>query len=232
LPKNSSYQIAFVVNMLYAPGHADNDSLHWWFNGTETLWDFEKGKYPPAKEVEAGIRSIAFKSNMRLALPVLYQPSRGCLQVLSDDYYRGEPGLSEAENRLFALAHEGLILPQGPEMPNPFQREPAHTWCYYYQKADLARQSGNWEEVLSLWQTANAAGYTASYGPEYLPFIEANARAGNWVEARRISVQAGKISKDARPFLCAFWAERLRPLASGADFETEWNKARVGLDCP
>ena len=232
LPKNSSYQIAFVINMLYAPGHADNDSLYWWFNGTETLWDFKKQKYPPAKEVEAGIRSITFKSNMRLALPVLYQPSRGCLQVLTDDYYDGEPGLSEAENRLFALAHEGLIMPEGPNMPSPFHKEPAHTWCYYYQKAELARQLGNWEEILRLWQTINTEGHTANYGPEYLPFIEAQARAGNWVEARRISVEAGKISKDARPFLCTFWVKRLHPLANSADFETEWNKAKTGLDCP
>lgn len=232
LPKNSSYQIAFVINMLYAPGHAENDSLHWWFNGPEDLWDFKNQKYPPAKEIQAGIRDITFESNMRLALPVLYQPGRGCMQVPTDDYYQGEPGLSEAERRLFALVHQDLIRPQGPPMPAPFQKEPAHTWCYYYQKAELARQLGNWEEILSLWQSANTMGYAAVYGPEYLPFIEAHARNGNWVEARRISVRAGKISKDARPFLCTFWVNHLHPLAQNGDFETEWNKTKTALDCP
>jgi len=29
-----------------------------------------------------------------------------------------------------------------------------HGWCYYYQKANLARQQGDWEQVIALGREA------------------------------------------------------------------------------
>lgn len=233
VPKNSGYQIAYVINLLYAPGYAETASLHWWFNGTETLWDSSKMKYHPNKNVQASMRNITFESNMRYALPVLYQPARGCLQILTDTYYLGESGLSANESNLFALAGNDLIQTQGPPMSaSIFGKEPPHTWCYYYQKAELARQQNDWDEVLRLWQASKEQQLAATYGPEYLPFVEANTRAGNWVEARQVTIKAGKTTKDARPFLCTFWQETLKPLDSSGESEPEWEKVKHALDCP
>lgn len=230
--RTTDYQIAYVINMLYAPGRAQEASLYWWFNGPEALWDFNNQKYHPTKDIYADLRTIYFESNMRFALPVLSKPARGCVQVLTDDYYKGEPELSDEEMRLFALAHNGLIESQGPSMLPPFQKEPPHTWCYYYQKAELARQNGDWEQILNLWQALSAQGYASTYGPEYLPFIEAHARANDWISARKITIKAGQATKSARPFLCNFWLKRLQPFAPNGEFLAEWNKLKDNLECP
>jgi hypothetical protein len=190
-------------------------------------------KYHLDKGVQASMRSITFESNMRYALPVLYRPARGCLQILTDTYYLGEPGLSADESNLFALAGNDLIQTQGPPIPvSIFGKEPPHTWCYYYQKAELARQQNDWDEVMRLWQASKEQQLAATYGPEYLPFIETNAHAGNWIEARQVIIKAGKTTKDARPFLCTFWQETLKPLDPSGESEPEWEKVKHALDCP
>jgi hypothetical protein len=37
-------------------------------------------------------------------------------------------------------------------------KEPAHNWCYSYEKAELAAQQGDWEMVLALGEAADSAG--------------------------------------------------------------------------
>ena len=45
--------------------------------------------------------------------------------------------------------------------PMLFGPEPPHTWCYYFQKADLARQRGDWDEVARLGDEARELGFAA-----------------------------------------------------------------------
>ena len=37
-----------------------------------------------------------------------------------------------------------------------FDPEPEHDWCYYFEKAELARQRGDWQEVTRLGDQALA----------------------------------------------------------------------------
>jgi hypothetical protein len=53
------------------------------------------------------------------------------------------------------------------------------SWCYYYEKADLARQRGDWEEVLSLGAQALEKGFAPQDKIEWLPFLQAYAVAGD-----------------------------------------------------
>ena len=59
------------------------------------------------------------------------------------------------------------------QIPEIFGAEPPHTWCYYFEKADLARQLQDWQSVLQLEKQAREHGFTPKFGPEYVPFIEA-----------------------------------------------------------
>ena len=50
-----------------------------------------------------------------------------------------------------AYSHVDRIIPTGtsPTLPaHIFGAEPPHDWCYYYQKASLARQLGDWAQVV------------------------------------------------------------------------------------
>ncbi len=227
--RNSSYQIAYGINLVYAPGNADTNSRYWWFDGPDSLRDFATQQYKPGAPVSAAMRNIRFESEMSAALPVLGRPSRGCLQVLTDTYYRGEPLLSAEEEQLFDLARDGLILQAGPEMPmDIFGPEPEHGWCYYYQKAELARDFDDWQAVRDLWEQVKEKNLEANYGPDYAPFIESLARNQEWKAAAKLTIKAGKTTKESRPFLCNFWQMRLSHLPG---FTEWWPEIQTELNC-
>ncbi len=69
---------------------------------------------------------------------------------------------------------------------NIFGVEPEHSWCYYYQKASLARQQGKWEEVSRLYDETVAQGLNAKDKSEYFPFIEGLINSGRYDDAQRI----------------------------------------------
>jgi hypothetical protein len=100
--------------------------------------------------------------------------------------------------------------------------EPAHDWCYFYLKADLARQQGDWAKVAELGDEAAAQGLVPDDGYEYLPFIEGYARQGRLKEARLLTRQAALDNDLLRPALCGAW-ERLVDAApqSAADMRQE-----------
>ena len=54
-----------------------------------------------------------------------------------------------------------------------FGSEPQHGWCYYYEKADLAAQQGDWKTVASLGEKALSLGFYPSDSVEWMPFLQA-----------------------------------------------------------
>lgn len=54
-----------------------------------------------------------------------------------------------------------------------FGQEPARGWCYYYQKAGLARQKEDWQTVARLGEEAGRLGLAPKDVSEWLPFYQA-----------------------------------------------------------
>lgn len=231
--RTSDYQIGYAIDLLYHAGDSSTQTKVWWFDAPDDLKNKETGEYKD-KPVSGGMRNIAFDSGMGKALPVFYQPSRGCLQVISDGYYLGEPLLSAEEEALFDLAHKDLILEAGNPAPEAvFGVEPTPDWCTYYQQAEKFRSEGDWEAIYHLWVNTLAEddSLRPKYGPEYLPFIESFANAGDWERASNWSVKAGKLTREAKPFLCAAWQERFLSLDGGDEQEAGWELVKTELDC-
>lgn len=231
--RTSDYQIAYAVDLLYNADDPTSRAELWWFDAPDDLKHKESGTYKDLP-VSARMRNIVFESGMSKALPVFFQPSRGCLQVISDDYYLGEPLLSAEEQALFPLAHEGLILKEGNPAPKEvFGEKPQDDWCIYYQKAELMRSEEDWNGIYLLWTETLAGDDTLRprYGPEYLPFIESFAKAGDWERAATWSVKAAKLTKEAKPFLCAAWEQRLLNLPGEENKKTGWEWVRTELEC-
>jgi hypothetical protein len=68
-----------------------------------------------------------------------------------------------------------------------FGPEPAHSWCYYYQQATLARQQGDWKTVAALGDQAESNGYKPLDLLEWLPFFEGYVHGGNLEKAKHLS---------------------------------------------
>ena len=141
------------------------------------------------------------------------------------------PSTQPNQEQLVAVSNVSRILPQSgspPPSADMFGPEPPHTWCYYFEKADLARQLQDWDAVLRLDAQAGAAGYAPGFGPEYVPFIEAYAQRGNWRRALELSQAADESIAEMKPLLCSTW-QRLGALPA-AD-QAVLQQARSAFAC-
>lgn len=132
----------------------------------------------------------------------------GCLHIVDpalDDRNKFIADLLIRNNA--AYSHPELILPDGaPEIPAIYGPEPNHGWCFYYEKADLARQFGDWNEIMRLGKQAFNAGDHPNDPIEYFPFIEGYAYNGDWAQAKELTLRAYRVSKNyMRPMLCPLW---------------------------
>ena len=105
------------------------------------------------------------------------------------------------------LSNTSLILPDAPppSLPPLLGAEPQRGWCYFYEKAELARQTGDWAEVSRLGKQAFKQGLAPEEAYEWLPFIEAEARAGSVGEAEKLALKVSKENPVLNPGLCEIW---------------------------
>ena len=67
-----------------------------------------------------------------------------------------------------------------------FGSEPQHDWCYYYQKADLARQFQDWQQIVALGDEVRTKGLAPSDKDEWLLFVEGYERMGRYSDANQL----------------------------------------------
>ncbi|MBI5667975.1 MAG: hypothetical protein HZC41_08185 [Chloroflexi bacterium] len=85
-----------------------------------------------------------------------------------------------------------------PTMPREFfGHEPPHSWCYYFQKAELAQQRGDWETASRLGDEVREKGFQPEDVVEWLPFITAYAAVGRCEDARLLT----KVVLKEQPYL-------------------------------
>ena len=138
------------------------------------------------------IRRVSFHGSTSQVL-VIYMPQNGCLRVL--DPARGDEVTYGNQSRFLVDAIplsdlSNIIVDPNQAAKPPFLPEPEHTWCYYFAKAELARQQGNWNQVIDLIDEAGSLGYEPEDPLEWLTYIEAQARTGNIEDARTASRDA------------------------------------------
>ena len=130
---------------------------------------------------------------------MIYMPPNGCLRVLDSSY--GDEDIYGKQSRYLV---EAIPLSDPREMLvlEPIARpalisEPAHTWCYYFAKAELFARDfrGLGSESLS-YREAYSKGYKPEDPLEWLTFIEANAMIADFDRAERLSMNA--IAQDPR----------------------------------
>jgi hypothetical protein len=85
-----------------------------------------------------------------------------------------------------------------------FGSEPAHDWCYFYEKAALAYQNKKWQAALDLREEALEQGYYPSDRIEWLPFLKSYTAIG---DIRGLSPYVSIIVED--PFIKAQTCEIL-----------------------
>ena len=150
-----------------------------------------------------------FNGSTSQTLAMYYAPP-GCLRILDSDIEHLNHLIPETSLMRFAssISNPGLIVntPRA-KMPDVYGPEPVHNFCYYFEKADLARQFGDWDAVEKYSQTALSSSDDHRYNPaEQLVFIEGYAHAGEWQRAIDLSAKVYDFSKNnTGAMLCRLW---------------------------
>jgi hypothetical protein len=151
------------------------------------------------------VRDIKLHRDFNNVLLMSVSPLSSCLHVIDGRM----PVYSEKEALLIKqvgeYSHVDRIVPTGTAPTPPaaiFGSEPAHSWCYYYEKASLARQTGNWEEIAKLYDQARSLNLETSDKSEVIPFFEAFVNLGRDDDARTLYENQIKGNAGVRLPLC------------------------------
>jgi hypothetical protein len=162
----------------------------------------------PGLAIEQNYLAKTFHGNTSQLVVIDYSPP-GCLRVL-------DPHVDSANRLLVPLLRDAAVLSNpsmiyqekdGVTLPaSLFAPEPAHGWCYYFEKADLARQFGDWKTVTRLGDEAFGLNDHPNNPVERFVFIEGYAHTGDWERAVQLSRESYKVSKEyVGPLLCRLW---------------------------
>ena len=134
------------------------------------------------------------------------------------------------------LAQIQTTLPQVELPAKLFQSRPENeSWCYFYEKADLARQMGDWQQIVRLGEQAFSREPRLERTWEVLPFIEGYAYAGQVWRARELTrqaLQAGQEKSPAGDLLCAVWQQLQHDPHTSPELNATAGEVRAELDCP
>jgi hypothetical protein len=133
-----------------------------------------------------------------------------CIRIL--DGATHELSVFDEDRILLIAPHSKIdnVIVQGASPKPPeliFGNEPPHNWCFYYQKAALARQQGDWQAVAHLGDEALKLGLHPNDQIEWMPFLQAYAILDNLKQVKNISTRI-----NTEPFYQHQVCENLRAL--------------------
>lgn len=150
------------------------------------------------------MRSITISRNYKKTLIVSITGPGSCLHVINGT----RPEFSIWEDALVKImapySNINQIITDAPDHEAPvklFGQSDAKSWCYYYQKMDLARQHSDWMRAVQLADEAKELSFKPVDLVEWMPVYEAYANTGRLKDATEI---AKRIKSDnfVRTSLC------------------------------
>jgi len=223
-PHNDDEAFAFLINWAYTPKTKSAKLPYEYFLVSARI-GYQLPGLQKGLPISMNHFAAAFSGTTDQVLVLRFSPN-SCLRVLDPRFDADAPLLPRGANTLdldsetaffalprttaqaLALSAPAALISDGSSPLVPewlFGAEPEHRWCYYFQKADLARQQGDWVRVARLGDQAFNFPYYPDDPAEYLPFIEAYGRLGRIEEARSLSKKAADLNPALRPMLCAAW---------------------------
>jgi hypothetical protein len=198
-----------ALGALY-PAQEKERSYKYWFFSIYGTFGGETAELAAGKALQASAFGSTFRGNSLDSLVISFEPDLGqCLWVLrpQDQVIRTLPDVTRQAAAISNLSRIKIDSPFEQPAPAFFGSPPQPAWCYYFEKADLARQFGDWETALRLWQQAQEAGLAPGNPVEALPFIEAYAYTGQWAQAEALTDQASQLTPRLPKVLCAAWKQ-------------------------
>lgn len=205
----SDNSLSAPINWTYAPDYKGG-SLPYILNYLTVRKNSVLKILEPDIPITQKYRSLEFTGNTS-DMVVIYQVEEGCLRVL-DPVFNNQSNIPKMKDPLpkaILLSNLDRIItdPEIPAIPVPqlFSQPFERSWCYYYEKADLARQVADYCEIVSLREEAKILNLTPSDITEYYPFVEGLGFSGKLDEAFELSRLMVGEKASSRKGLCQIW---------------------------
>lgn len=197
------------LNMIYAPG-LDSHEIPYLL----VLQSQQKEivtTYEPDQPVAYDFRSFVYSGSTSNLL-VFKKPADGCLRMVTptdaaEDYGRKDDlefwqAAIPATNlgRIITDAQSPAVMPE-----RFFGSENRSQWCYYFEKADLARQNQDWSETIRWYEDAQTAGFAPLLDSEWIPLVEAYLQTDDVEKALQVTLTVDNANPDANSGLCSLW---------------------------
>jgi hypothetical protein len=200
------YGMAMPLNWIYDPENHSPSVNFWAYPLTGEFLDrVSIFRSRPAVPLKRPLRNISFTGDPRQTMVVLYDPPN-CLKVIDPnqkDLFEVLPLPTIAQS----LAHvDPIVTNSNPAaVPENIFGMQSKDWCYYFEQADLARQSSDWEKVVLLEEQATQKGLRPFHDSEWLPFIEAHFHLGQYDDASQLitMIKDGQLSA-SKTLICGF----------------------------
>lgn len=231
----SGTSLTAPLNLIYAPENKSANISYMMLlsSGGEASAISSLAANEPISYTYRGFRFTGNTSN----LVAFVQPAGACLRVLTPEDSIAVPKSgprSEFWSQVIPLSNPEDILT---ETKNPatlpsdlFAQPDTNQWCYFFEKADLARQQSDWQQVIGLYQQAADKGYQPKVPAEWLPLIDAYANTNQLDKAFQATQNIKIENPDDQVMLCNTWNNLLHT-SDNTDDRKEMSDFMPNINC-
>ena len=190
----------------------------------------------PDQPVHFNFRAFEFYGTTSDTISV-YSPGGQCLRILDKEFTNENilPGLPRVYEDLIPLTDLDRIIlnPIKPaSLPSEiFKTSTQPDWCYYFEKAELARQDGDFKKVVDLANEAESLGLSPKTSSELFVFIEGFANLGLWDKAEDLSMEVIESNPEFSHGICQTWKRVQLTGNSNIDQDSEIKEILARLNC-
>ncbi len=231
----SDNSLTAPLNWIYAPGFSSRE-MPYLLYAAEARHEQSLESFDPGLTIHQPYRATEFNGSTSQAV-VLYFTPPGCLKVVDPATDKKIPQKPKFISDMMPLSRPDLIhtdTEQPASLPESiFGEAPEDVWCYYFERAELARQAGEWLEVAALGDQAFQLEHKLYEvnAPELITYIEGYAYSGRWQDAARLTLDALQLSERMDRSLCDTWERIRQDPSTGAEKRSALVQMKELLPC-
>ena len=227
---HADFALSMAINSIYDSHTTDEGRLSYWYHQLpgETMDIVQDSPFHAEHAI------TYFDGNTSDSLFFYYDPDNNrCLHLISteDQYYKQYPDVIRDVSPFTSIDRISSTTKQDIELRDDIFKSSGNTWCFYYQKAELARQFQQWDEIPLLWDEVSSNDLQTEFGTEYIPFIDGFAHLAEWQQAKEITLTADKTSKAMGSILCPLWDDIERSTLPAEKRDATIKQVREKLAC-